>query len=95
MPTSPSSLRFADGLSREFLLHHRVCPLSLGDAGDLDVAVAPDAALDAVDEVAFAYRPRVRSVRTTDCSSQELEQLVERLTTATEREIELSRGDSA
>jgi len=33
----------ATGVSREYLLHHRVCPRAFDDHGSLVVAVAPDA----------------------------------------------------
>ncbi len=89
MRTSQSaSLNLAEGLSREYLLHHRVCPLSINDDGTLLVAVAPDAVLNAVDDVALAYRRRVSMV---PAPSAEVEQLIERLTTRAERTIELAR----
>jgi hypothetical protein len=38
-----TALTLAPGLTREFLLHHRICPRALADDGTLTIAVAPDA----------------------------------------------------
>src|SRR5690348_7625019 len=47
----------AAGVSREYLLHHRVCPRILAADGSLVVATAPDAILPtALDDLAIAYR---------------------------------------
>ena len=93
---SPASraVVLADDVSREFLLHHRVCPKAWRDDGALEVACAPDAALDALDELSVAYRARVVSE---DATSDELARLIERLASAAERTIELARanGDDA
>lgn len=91
MTTPPSSLQplsLAEGLSREFLLHHRLCPKQLAPDGTVVVALAPDASRDALDDVAFAYR---RAVTSEDASFDEVERLVERLTNRAERAIELQR----
>ena len=80
----------AEGLTREFLVHHRVCPLRL--AGDrLVVAAAPDALLEALDDVGFAYRLPVEVEPT---PSGEVERLIERIATRTERSIELAQASS-
>jgi len=81
-----SSFALADGLSREFLLHHRLCPKERRDDGTIVVAVAPDVAPNALDDIAFVYRSPVvvEQVR-----GDEVERLIERLTTRTERAIEL------
>jgi type II secretory ATPase GspE/PulE/Tfp pilus assembly ATPase PilB-like protein len=86
LPHAPP-LALADGLSRDYLLHHRVCPQSIGDDGTLVVATAPNALLDALDDIALAYR---RHVSTQVATQQEVEQLVERLTTRAERTVELA-----
>ncbi len=36
----------ADGVTREYLVHHRVCPLSFDADGTLRVAATTDALLD-------------------------------------------------
>jgi general secretion pathway protein E len=85
---SPDQLPLADGLSRDFLLHHRVCPWHVTADGTLVVAADERALLDGADELAFAYgRPVVVEQTTAD----ELERLVERITTRAERSIELAR----
>ena len=89
IPIAPDGdFPLADGLSREFLFHHRVCPHRLGEGGSLVVAAAPDARLDALDEIAFAYgRPAVAE----EAPAEEVERLIERLTTRADRRIELAR----
>jgi len=91
MPT-PSSIALADGLSREYLLYHRVCPIALSADGVLTVAVAPDAREDALDDLAVAYRCAAATTEPT--SGADVERLIERLTTASERAIELARVDA-
>ena len=91
--TTPASnpLTLADGVSREYLLHHHVCPKSLADDGRLVVAAAPTALRDALDDLSLAYR---RSVVAEDATADEVERLIERLTTRAERSIELARIDA-
>ena len=89
-PVSPP-IALADGVSRDYLLHHRICPKALSDAGHLVVAVAPNAFRDALDDLSFAYR---RTVIAEDATAEEVERLIERLTTRTERSIELARVES-
>jgi general secretion pathway protein E len=88
-PYTASSLQLAPGLSREFLNHHRVCPLRFTDDGALVVAVAEDAFLDALEDIGFAYR---RPTVTEAIASDELERLIERVVASAERTIELERG---
>ncbi len=82
-------LTLADGLSREFLLQHRCCPIALGDDDTVLVAVAPDAAHDALDDIAVSYRRRAVAQ---DTAGDEVVRLIERLTTRADRAIELERG---
>jgi general secretion pathway protein E len=84
-------LTLASGLTREFLLHHRICPKELIDGGRVIIAATVDAYAGGIDEVAFAYErePTVETV-----SREELERLIERLTTRSERTIELARVDT-
>jgi hypothetical protein len=44
------------GVSREYLLHHRVCPVAIDDAGILEIAFAPDGHAGALNELGL--RPR-------------------------------------
>ncbi|MGH7718678.1 MAG: GspE/PulE family protein [Gemmatimonadaceae bacterium] len=92
----PSALTLAPGLSREYLLHHRVCPLRLADTGALVVAAAANAPAvlvdDALDDLALCYG---RPVEVEPTPAAEVERLVERLTTRSERVIELERAGGA
>lgn len=85
-------LPLADGLTRAFLLHHRVCPMAINTIGQLVVAATPNALPGALSDLAFLYdRPAVTEIVAPD----ELERLVERLTTRAERRIELARADES
>jgi len=84
-------LTLAEGLSREFLLHHHLCPKERREDGSIVVAVAPDVVSDALDEVAFVYRA---PVVVTEVKAEELERLIERLTTQSEQAISLM-GENA
>ena len=90
MPSAPAAIHLADGLSREYLIHHRVCPRAFTAEGTLVVATAPDAQLDALDDIAYAYRCTVQAEPATN---DELDRLIERVTTRAGREIELARVD--
>jgi type II secretory ATPase GspE/PulE/Tfp pilus assembly ATPase PilB-like protein len=89
-PTAPSKFTLAEHLSRDYLLHHRVCPTALGEKGEVVVAIGPDAVRDALEDIAFVYR---RPVVTEDVSGSEIDRLIERLTTQAERSIELARAN--
>jgi type II secretory ATPase GspE/PulE/Tfp pilus assembly ATPase PilB-like protein len=91
MSTARDTLTLAPGLSREYLLHHRVCPDRLEENGTLVVATAADAFLDALDEIGALYGREVRADLT---AWPDLERLIERATTSTERTIELARADA-
>jgi general secretion pathway protein E len=91
--TAPTAqLTLANGLTRDFLLHHRVCPKSVADNGSLVVAATSDAILSCADDIAFAYG---QVVAFDTVPREELERLIERLTTRAERTIELARADSS
>lgn len=89
-PATGPMLALAASVSREYLVHHRVCPRSLLADGTLVVSVAPDALIpEAMDDLAIAYGCRVvQEVATGD----EVEQLIERLSTRAERTVELERA---
>lgn len=84
----PSELLLAPGVSREFLLHHQLCPLRFTEAGELVVAVTHDAPEGGLDEIAFAYRCAVVPEITT---GDRIERLVERLATRSDRVNEGAR----
>lgn len=90
--TSSAPIFLAEGLSREYLLHHRVCPTGYASDGALLVAAAPDAFRDALDDLSVAYDCPVRAQRVL---GDGIERLIERLTTRVERSIELARIDGA
>ena len=90
-PSAPHALTLADGLSREFLLHHRCCPVDLAPDGTVVVAVAADAPPDALDDLSVAYG-RVAVARETD--GAEVDRLIERLTTRAEQAIALDHDDT-
>lgn len=91
MTTSPRSdaVTLADGLSREFLLHHRCCPARRAPDGSIVVAMAPDGVTDALDDIAIAYRCAVAAE---PASTDDVDRLIERLVTRSDRLIELERG---
>jgi hypothetical protein len=65
------------GVSREYSLHHRVCPDKLDGDGVLAVAVGPGAFLEAIPELSDVYGRRI-VVR--DTSDDDLERMIERIT---------------
>ena len=71
-------LRLHEALSREFLLHHRVCPKAIADDGALIVATGPEPLEEALDDLRNLYG---RPVSTVPATLAELEQLIERLAT--------------
>jgi general secretion pathway protein E len=91
MPDAPAPT-LTPGLTRDYLLHHRVCPKEFSDDGTLVIAVTDSAILAAADDLAFAYR---RPAKTETVPREEFERLVERLTTRSERTIELARADAS
>ncbi|MBA3889653.1 MAG: type II/IV secretion system protein [Gemmatimonadaceae bacterium] len=82
-------ITLADGLSREFLLHHRCCPARRSADGAIVVAIAPGGAADALDDIALAYRCPVTPEQV---AADEVDRLIERLVTRADRSIELERG---
>ena len=85
----PPTLSLPEGLSRAYLLHHRVCPKSVDGDGVLVIAAAPDALLgQTIDDIHLAYDREVRVEVTT---ADEVERLIEHLANRTEREVELRR----
>src|SRR5262245_55100783 len=90
--TAPMPLTLARGLTRDYLLHHRICPKELADDGTLVIAVTDGSFLSGADEVAFAYR---RPATLETVPPAELDRLVERLTTRSERSIELARAQES
>jgi general secretion pathway protein E len=65
------------GVSREYLLHHRVCPDKISGDGALIVATGPGAFLEAIPELADIYE---RPVVTRQVADDDLERMIERIT---------------
>jgi general secretion pathway protein E len=86
---SPPPVTMADSVSREYLLHHRVCPLGYTADGALRVAIDDDSIGEALDELSIAYNCAVVGETT---PGNEIERSIERLATHTERAIELASG---
>ena len=78
-------------LSRDFLAHHGLCPKAVADDGSLVVASTEGSLLDGADDIAFAYR---LPFTIEPVSRSELEALIERLATRSERSVELARVDA-
>jgi general secretion pathway protein E len=88
---SPNPLELPPTVSREFLLHHRCCPVERTTDGIIRVALAPAALRDALDDIAVAYDCATTS---TDVTDEELDRLIERITTRSDRDIQLERDDA-
>src|SRR5689334_13999855 len=86
------SLTLAPGLTREYMLHHKVCPKDITADGVLIIATTVGGIRDGADDIAFAYE---RPVEFEIVEREELERLIERLTTRSERSIELASAESA
>ena len=75
------------GVSREYLLHHHVCPTAFAADGALIVAVAPDALVpEALDDLGLAYR---RPIVPEPTPREEVERLIARLTSGAESSLTL------
>src|SRR6185437_13282468 len=91
VPRADDAVGLANGVSREYLLYHRVCPRSITDDGALVVATAPDALVpEALDDLAIAYRRRVIADET---PHHEVERLIARLTSGLEPAVAITRVD--
>jgi general secretion pathway protein E len=74
------------GTSRQYLLLHRVCPVGRSENGSLKVLVGPGMHASALQDLEFLYGC---AVEVETVSMDELEQTIERLVTASERQVEL------
>jgi general secretion pathway protein E len=89
-PPAPPPL--PDRVSREFLLHHRICPTRWLADGALGVAVTEDSLLTGLDDLSIAYEQLVIPEAV---SPQELDLLIARLTSPEEAGIEVAARDDA
>ena len=85
---SSTEVPLAEGITREFLLHHRLCPLEVAPDGTLRVAAAEGALLEGVDDLAYAYR---RTIAVEPAPGPDVERMIERLSTRADRLIELAQ----
>lgn len=89
--TSPGAVALTGGVSREYLLHHRVCPTVIAEDGSLVVAVAPDALVpEALDDLGLAYR---RTIVPETTPRAEVERLIARLTSAGEPSLTVGHAE--
>lgn len=82
----------ASGLTKEFLLHHRVCPIGLDEQGRLNVAVGPDALGCGLEDLSFIYRAQIEEY---PVNAPELVSLIERAIRAGDRDVHLTRDPEA
>ena len=80
-----------DRISREFLVHHQICPAGLLPDGSLAVAVTAQSLLDALDDLSIAYERPVVSELTTP---EDVDMRIARLA-ADEEPIQLEQGPAA
>jgi len=78
MPSTFAVPHLAPGVTREYLLRHRVCPIRTPRGGGLALAVTSDHAAHAITELVAAYGDVLDM---TSVGDAELDQLVERLVT--------------
>jgi type II secretory ATPase GspE/PulE/Tfp pilus assembly ATPase PilB-like protein len=86
---SDAALALAESVSREYLLFHRVCPLRYLPGGSLCVATQDVTPPEALDELSVAYNCPVVAE---PVPADQMERLIERLATRSERAIELASG---
>lgn len=79
-------------MTRDYLLHHKVCPTSIDANGVLEIAASSGAYLDAVEEIGMLYGRRT-TLR--DEPVDALERMIERLASADAIETEGDGIDSA
>lgn len=89
IPSAPVQL--SPSISREYLLHHGVCPRQWTSAGALIVAMRPGVFREALDDLALVYDTQIV---TEEIEADDLTRLIERLTTHAERLVELARVDA-
>jgi type II secretory ATPase GspE/PulE/Tfp pilus assembly ATPase PilB-like protein len=80
-------MKLAPGVTRAFLLQHRLCPIGIAAGGEILAAVAPTAVPAALDDLSVAYRARVLTRPT---SEAEIDRLIERLSSRAMSEVEVA-----
>lgn len=82
-------IALAPGVSREYLLHNRLCPVGIDDDGTMCLATAGEVHPSAIDELSVAYE---RPVRTEPRPDVELDRLIERLANGASRASDIEGG---
>jgi general secretion pathway protein E len=86
-----NAVALVGGVSREYLLHHRVCPTAITEDGALVVAIAPNARIpEALDDLGLAYR---RAIVTENTPHEEVERLIARLTSGAEAALTVGHAE--
>src|SRR6266566_4981688 len=89
MPTdldAVTAVPIPDRVSREFLVHHQLCPAGLLPDGSLTVAITAASLLDGLDDLSIAYERRVVPELTT---AADLDMRIARLAADEEPAVEL------
>jgi general secretion pathway protein E len=85
-PPAAKPVPLVDRISREFLVHHQVCPVGLLEDGGLAVAITEHSLLDGLDDLSITYeRPVVPELTT----PQDLDMRIARLVAGEEPGVEL------
>jgi general secretion pathway protein E len=88
MPTTRYKAQpLGEGISRDYLLWHRLCPLGRGEDGKLRVAIAPGVNRDGLTELASVYDVAIEEIK---LDQHELEELIDQATLASAQSIELT-----
>jgi general secretion pathway protein E len=82
----------APGVSREFLLHHRICPTQLLPDGAITVATEPSSLLEGLDDLSVAYG---KAVVAHLHAPEEVQMLIARVTSDGDGQIALAREEAA
>src|SRR4051812_18796273 len=85
-PTRFDDARLLEGISREYLLWHRVCPAGLTSDGRLRVALAPGARRESIAELSSAYGADVEELSVTQT---DLERIIDDVSSRRVADIEL------
>jgi general secretion pathway protein E len=87
----PVSAPLAERVSRDFLVHHQLCPTALLEDGALAVAVTEHSLLDGLDDLSVAYERRVVPQLTTPA---DLDRRIARLVAGDDPDVALAHAES-
>jgi type II secretory ATPase GspE/PulE/Tfp pilus assembly ATPase PilB-like protein len=85
-------LRLVPALTRDYLLHHRICPSRVDDDGSLVFAIGQGAHVEDLNEIATIYA--ATALRTETVEDAALDKLIESVCTRSDRAIELQRAST-